>query len=122
LSPPSVPAPVSSLFGGSPDASNLFNAPDNFPVAPTKDTTPDIDPSTQGVLGISEPGIASDNILGTDDLLDELDFIDDSEFMAAFGASTSETPAAQPVPAQSTSQSNGTDQSQESRYIPLPAP
>ena len=42
--------------------------------------------------------------------------------MAAFGATTAETPSSRPAPVQSIGQSNGSSQSQKNRYLPQQAP
>ena len=96
---------VSSLFNDGVHAANLFAASTEFPVSGQEESLE----STAVQLAVSEAHI-SDIIeaepaagAGTDDLIDDLDFIDDSEFMAAF-ASASNTASPQVPPVEPTFQ------------------
>ena len=113
------PAPVSSLFGETPDATNLFNEPGDFSIVPvTEEVVKETSP--MDMKDVSQDAANLADVPESDELLDDLDFIDDSEFMAAFGVpSTSQTgpshpqPATQPVP-----QRNGSRPTSSNRYVP----
>jgi hypothetical protein len=88
--PPEI---VNSLFNDGADAANLFDALNNFPVSWQEENSLELpaiqstSPEAQisAIIGTeSAPGAGADN------LIDDLDFIDDSEFIPAFG-STSDT-------------------------------
>ena len=106
---------MDSVFGDTSDAANLFNSPGNFPIS-TTDVPPSEPESTQiqGVSYAFEEVPVAENTGGTGDVTDDLDFIDDSEFMAAFGGvSESGTPSAQ-----STVPSTSVTQPHTTRYAP----
>jgi COPII coat assembly protein SEC16 len=113
---------VSSLFNDGVHAANLFAASTEFPVSGQEESLE----STAVQLAVSEAHI-SDIIeaepaagAGTDDLIDDLDFIDDSEFMAAF-ASASNTASPQVPPVEPTFQQAAPAEPPRSRYAPQPA-
>lgn len=114
---------TSSLFGDTADSTNPFNSQGNLSIAPTNDPLVD--------LGLSQPTESQQqetttsnpaNDAANNGLVDDLDFIDDSEFMAAFGTSTSpQAPSSQPTPAAPVTvpaPTNGSAQPLASRYAP----
>ena len=116
-------APVSSLFDDGIDAANLFNAPNNFPIAKQEQTSLDsisVQPALAEVQTSSLSGVDSVPVAGTEDVLDDLDFIDDSEFMAAF-SSPSNVTSPQTAQTQPSAQQFVAAQPPQNRYLPQTA-
>lgn len=116
--PSSSIVPMDSLFGETSDAVKLFNGLDSPPGVPQKDDAIEerVPPNSRDMVNVPEAAAVSKNTPVADEPLDDLDFIDDSEFMAAFGAL--DTTVAAPAVSVDTGQSNETDLSQRNRYLP----
>src|SRR2546421_4582689 len=113
---------VSSLFNDGAHVENLFPASKDFPVSgpenPFEETGVKVTLPEAQITGVVEAQSSAG--AGTDDVNDNLDFIDDSEFMAAFG-SASNTASPQVPPGEPKLQQVALSQPSRNRYAPEPA-